>query len=65
MTTLNALTIYFDGEKYAGLFLAGVGAAGVIAAAVMLSRAHAGLRSFAVTLGLVAIAEIARGTTQP
>lgn len=57
----DALTIYFDGEKHAGLFLAGVGAAGVIAAAVMFSRGRADFRSFAVTLGVVAVAQIALG----
>lgn len=55
----DALTVYFDGEKYAGLFLAGAAAA-VIVAAVVLLRAS-GLRSFAVTLIVLALAEIALG----
>jgi len=56
----DALTIYFDGEKNAGLFLAGVGVA-VIAAAVFMLRSRVGLRSFAVTLIVLAVAEIALG----
>ncbi|HEV8658173.1 MAG TPA: hypothetical protein VGS96_06060 [Thermoanaerobaculia bacterium] len=44
----DALMIYFDGEKHAGLFLTGVGLAGIMAAAVLL-RASSGLRSFAIT----------------
>jgi hypothetical protein len=56
----DALMIYFDGEKYAGLFLTGVGLAGIMAAAVLL-RASSGLRSFAITLIVLAVAEIALG----
>jgi hypothetical protein len=56
----NALTVYFDGEKYAGLLLAGAAVA-VIVAAVVMYRAGAGFRSFALTLGIIALAEIALG----
>lgn len=52
----DSLMVYFDGEKYAGLFLAGLGLA-VIAAAVILFR----FRSFAITLIVLAVAEIAMG----
>ncbi|MEK6373712.1 MAG: hypothetical protein AABO58_13575 [Acidobacteriota bacterium] len=52
----DSLMVYFDGEKYAGLFLAGLGLA-VIAAAVLLFR----FRSFAITLIVLAVAEIALG----
>ena len=54
----DALMIYFNGEKDAGLFLAGIGIA-ELAAAVLLFRAD--LRSFAVTIGVLALAEIALG----
>jgi hypothetical protein len=56
----DALTIYFNGEKNAGLFIAVVGAA-IVAAAVALFRARADFRSFALTLGIVALVEIAIG----
>jgi hypothetical protein len=56
----DALTVYFDGEKYAGLLLAGIAGSVMIAAAIMF-RSSAGLRSFAVTLGVLALAEIALG----
>jgi hypothetical protein len=56
----DALMIYFNGEKNAGLFLAGAGAA-IIGAAALLFRARSDLRSFAVTLGVLAVAEIAIG----
>jgi hypothetical protein len=56
----DALTVYFDGEKYAGLLLAGIAGSVMIAAAIMF-RSGAGLRSFAVTLGVLALAEIALG----
>ena len=56
----NAMTIYFDGEKYAGLLLAAV-AAVIIAIAVMLYRAGADLRTFAVALSILALMEIALG----
>src|SRR5688572_2784575 len=56
----HALTIYFDGEKYAGLLLAAA-AAGVLVAAAVIFRARMDLRSFAITLGVLALAEIALG----
>jgi hypothetical protein len=52
----DAMMVYFDGEKYAGLFLAGVGVAQIVAALVLLR-----LRSFAVTLIVLSLAEIALG----
>jgi len=54
----DALTIYFEGEKSAGLFLACIGVA-ELAAAALLYRAD--LRSFATTIGVLALAEIALG----
>jgi hypothetical protein len=54
----DALMIYFNGEKNAGLFLAGIGIA-ELAAAALLFRAD--LRSFATTIGVLAAAEIALG----
>jgi len=56
----DALTVYFDGEKYAGLLLAGVAAVGLLAA-VSIFRARMDLRSFAVTLAVLALAQIALG----
>jgi len=56
----DALTIYFNGEKNAGLFIAVIGAA-VIVAALVLFRARADFRPFALTLGIVALVEIAIG----
>jgi hypothetical protein len=56
----DAMTIYFNGEKNAGLFLAVIGIAVVIGATVLL-RARPDYRSFAITLGLVALVEIAIG----
>jgi hypothetical protein len=41
----DALTVYFNGEKYAGLLLAGVAVAVVIAAFIML-RAGGAVRAF-------------------
>lgn len=52
----DAMMVYFDGEKYAGLFLAGVGVAQIVAALVLLR-----LQSFAVTLIVLSLAEIALG----
>src|SRR5919197_1165175 len=57
---LDALHVYFDGEKYAGLLLAAF-AAGVIVAAATIVRGGQGLRSFALTLGAVSLLEIALG----
>jgi hypothetical protein len=54
----DALMLYFEGEKSAGLFLAGLGVA-ELAAAALLFRAD--LRSFAVTIGILALAECALG----
>ena len=56
----QAMHLYFDGEKNAGVLIAAVGAA-IVVAAVVLFRGGPGLRSFAVTLGVVAVAEIALG----
>jgi hypothetical protein len=56
----DALTMYFNGEKYAGLVLAGF-AIFAIAVAVLLYRSGGDLRSFAMTLGIIALAEIALG----
>ena len=56
----DALMVYFNGEKNAGLFLAAAGAA-IVAAAAVLFRARSDFRSLAVTLGLLALAEIALG----
>ena len=56
----DALTMYFNGEKNAGLFLAAIGAA-IVAAAAVLFRARPDFRSFALALGIVALAEIALG----
>lgn len=52
--------VYFDGEKNAGLLLAGIAVAVLIAAALMF-RARLDLGSFAVTLGVLAIAQMALG----
>ena len=56
----GAMTVYFDGEKYAGLLLACVAAAALLAALVIF-RARLDLRSFAVTLAALALAQIALG----
>src|SRR6185295_10425862 len=56
----DAMTLYFNGEKNAGLFLAAIGIAVVVAAAVLL-RARPDYRSFAIALGLLALVEIAIG----
>jgi hypothetical protein len=53
----DALMLYFDGEKHAGLYLAAAGAVIIVFAAVLLRPP----RSFAVTLVVLAIAEIALG----
>lgn len=50
----DALNIYFNGEKHAGLFLAGVGVA-VIAGAAVIFRTRPDLRPLAVTLGVLAL----------
>lgn len=56
----DAMTAYFDGEKNAGLFLAGMATIALLAAA-LLYRERFGLRAFAVTLAVVAIAEAGLG----
>ena len=56
----DALTMYFNGEKYAGLLLAGF-ALLVVATATVIFRAGSTFRPFAVTLGVVAAAEMALG----
>lgn len=56
----DALTIYFNGEKYAGLMLAGIAVTAIVTA-ILLFRAGGEFRSFAITLGIVALAELALG----
>ena len=56
----DALTIYFNGEKYAGLILAAIALTAIVTA-IVLFRANADLRSFAITLAVVATAEIGLG----
>jgi hypothetical protein len=56
----DAMTIYFNGEKNAGLFLAAIGVVVVVGAAVLV-RARPDYRSLAITLGLLAVIEIAIG----
>lgn len=56
----DVLMTYFNGEKNGGLLLIGVGSLG-IAAAVLFFQARWGLRPFAVTLGVLALAELALG----
>jgi len=51
---------YFNGEKHAGLLLAGVSVA-VLIAATLLFRARLDPRSFAITLGVLALAQMALG----
>lgn len=53
----DALTIYFNGEKSAGLFIAGVGVVAIVAAALLLRE----LRAFSVTMIVLALLEIALG----
>ena len=56
----DAVTTYFEGEKNAGLFLAGMAVIGLLAAGLLI-RERFGLRSFAITLGIVALLELALG----
>ncbi|MGH9314875.1 MAG: hypothetical protein ACRD1S_16955 [Vicinamibacterales bacterium] len=56
----DVVMTYFDGEKNAGILLIGIGLVGIAAAAVFF-QARWGLRSLAVTLGVLALAEIALG----
>jgi hypothetical protein len=54
------LTTYFDGEKYAGLFLGAIGLA-VLAGAGALASSRGQLRAFAITLLVFGLAELAIG----
>jgi hypothetical protein len=56
----DAMSLYFNGEKNAGLLLAGAAAA-VLLLAIIIFRATPDLRSFAITLAVVALAELALG----
>ena len=56
----DALITYFDGEKHAGLCIAGLGAIGLAAAAVFY-QPRWDLRAFAITLGALALIEVAIG----
>jgi hypothetical protein len=56
----TALMTYFDGEKHGGLFLAGCGLVGLVAA-LMLFQERWGLRSLAITLAVFAVLELALG----
>src|SRR5688500_17180009 len=56
----DALNAYFAGEEHAGLLLAGVGIA-TLALAAVFYQPRWGLRSFAVTLAVLALVEIAIG----
>lgn len=55
----DALRMYFDGEKYAGLILGGVALAAMLTAFLLFRAGE--LRSLAITLAVVALAEIALG----
>ena len=56
----DALLTYFNGEKNAGLLLIGIGIAALAAAAIFF-QPRSDLRSFAVTLAVLALIEIAIG----
>jgi hypothetical protein len=56
----DALTTYFQGEKNAGLLIAGIGVA-ILALAAVFYQPRWSLRSFAVTLAVFALVEIAIG----
>jgi len=56
----ETLATYFDGEKNAGLLVAGVGLA-VLGAAAVLFPERWGLRSFAITLAVGGVLEVALG----
>ena len=56
----DALMTYFNGEKHGGLLLVAIGVIGLTAAAVFWQPRWE-LRSFAVTLGVLALAELALG----
>ena len=57
---LEMLTTYFNGEKYAGLLLAAV-AMGLLIVAAIMFRAGPAFRSFALTVAVLALAQIALG----
>jgi hypothetical protein len=56
----ETLVTYFDGEKQGALLIAAFGVAGIVLAAVLFPPRWE-LRSFAVTLGLVGLFELALG----
>jgi hypothetical protein len=56
----DTLLSYFNGEKHAGLCIAAIGAAGV-AAALVFYQPRWDVRAFAITLGVLALVEIAIG----
>lgn len=56
----QSLVTYFDGEKYGAVVIASMGLLAVVLAGILLPSRWE-LRAFAVTLGLVALAEIALG----
>jgi hypothetical protein len=56
----DAVLIYFEGEKSAGMFLAGLGVVSVVAAAIFFDP-RLELRAFAVTLGVFALIQLAIG----
>jgi len=56
----GALTTYFDGEKSAGLFVAGLGLVVLVAAAVLFPARYE-LRAFAITLAVFGLVELAVG----
>ena len=53
----DALTLYFNGEKFAGLFIAGVGVIALVAAALLFR----GMRAFSVAMIVLGLLEIALG----
>ncbi|GEM_PF-2181687 len=56
----GALFDYFQGEKQAGLLLAGLGVIGVVAAAIFYPSRW-DIRSFAITLGVLGLVQLAIG----
>ncbi|MGH9969482.1 MAG: hypothetical protein ACREBG_17035 [Pyrinomonadaceae bacterium] len=56
----DVMLTYFNGERNGGLLLIGIGIVGLAAAATFF-QARWGLRPFAVTLAVLALAEIALG----
>jgi hypothetical protein len=53
----DAFTLYFNGEKFAGLFIAGVGVMALVAAALLFR----GMRAFSVAMIVLGLIEIALG----